>query len=328
DVLKYEDIENYFNTEQQESNKIEFKSYFNPEENQKEKLNGIIRTICGLLNSEGGLIIWGAPVGQILAGKNEKVFKGNLSPVEERITKDNFINRVSDSITPSPRNVHFHQLEKDGKFVYVIDVEKSVYSPHQFRNIYYMRIDGQTRPSPHYLIEALFRKVSYPNLEGYIRIDDIRIQNENYILTLSYLIFNKSKLQNEYEVYSRLFIYPGKFFTSLGTLRKYYTNEAHEMVFQNVKSTLFYNEPVIEQERVYIAIADLMESNSEVTVLFTFGGKQSPLMLSKYTLSFRNVNHSNPNSIISGMEENIYMHENSDKIDKSDEEKLRLILKR
>ena len=98
--LTYADIENFFIDEKDESNKIEYKSYHNPDEkNHTEKENGVIRAICALLNSEGGLVIWGAPIGQTVGGKKEKIFKGELSPVEKLIEKDSLINRVTDLIT-------------------------------------------------------------------------------------------------------------------------------------------------------------------------------------------------------------------------------------
>ena len=66
--LTYDDIENYFVDEKDESNKIEYKSYHNPDEkNHTENENGVVKAICGLLNSEGGIVIWGAPVGQAVA---------------------------------------------------------------------------------------------------------------------------------------------------------------------------------------------------------------------------------------------------------------------
>ena len=82
--LTYENIEEFFLNEKEESDKIEFKSYHSKEEkNHTEKENGIIRAICALLNSEGGLIIWGAPVGQTVSEKKEKIFKGDLSPIDK-----------------------------------------------------------------------------------------------------------------------------------------------------------------------------------------------------------------------------------------------------
>ena len=45
DEVSYEDIENFFVDEKDESNKIEFKSYYNPDErNHTEKENGVIRS--------------------------------------------------------------------------------------------------------------------------------------------------------------------------------------------------------------------------------------------------------------------------------------------
>lgn len=59
--LTFADIENYFVDEKEESDKIELKSYHNhnsSEKDHKDKENGVLKTICGLLNSEGGQIVW------------------------------------------------------------------------------------------------------------------------------------------------------------------------------------------------------------------------------------------------------------------------------
>lgn len=329
--LSYSDIENYFVDEKDESNKIEYKSYHNPEEkNHTEKENGVIRAICGLLNSEGGLVIWGAPVGQAVTGKKEKIFKGALSPVDKLVEKDSFINRVTDLITPSPKGIIFQRLENGGKYLYVIEVEQSSYSPHQYRNVYYMRIDGQTKPAPHHYIEALFRKVTFPKLEGYIRIDNVRTDGSQYILTLSYFIFNKSKLQNEHTIYSRLIISLGKFanYGISNSTYRFYRLAGKEMTIPEAKATLYYNEPIYETETILFSPNELTQSNFECDILLHFGGKQSPLMVSKYKMSLRNIYAENPNSLIVSMEENLYSFENSDKIDKSEQDKLKLILKR
>jgi hypothetical protein len=62
-----EDLLNFFSTEKQESDKLEFKSYKDVEGNgtknqrDKAKLDALIQSVCGFLNSDGGLLIWGAP---------------------------------------------------------------------------------------------------------------------------------------------------------------------------------------------------------------------------------------------------------------------------
>jgi len=150
DQIIYSDVEHFFEEEKEESDKIEFKAFHNPDESFKEKQNGILRSICAFLNSSGGIIIWGAPIGQFIEGKKEKVFQGNLSPSDNLIEKDSFINKITDSITPAPNKIKFIRLTHELNYLYLFEVEESEYSPHQFRNIYYMRIDGQTRPAPHH----------------------------------------------------------------------------------------------------------------------------------------------------------------------------------
>ncbi len=324
--LTFEDIEKFFVNERDESDKIEFKSYHNPDEkNHTGKENGVIRAICGLSNSEGGLVIWGAPIGKTSNDTNRKIFNGALSPCDRLIEKDSFINRVTDLITPSPRGIQFQRIEKNHQYIYIIETEKSQYAPHQFRNIYYMRIDGQTKPAPHHYIEALFRKITFPKLEGRVIINSIRPNGSQFMLQLTFFIFNNSKLQNEHEIYYRLIITVGKFTHRYGN-GKSYTNNESELRNENAKSTLYYNEPIVETETILFSPADLTQSNFECDILLFFAGKQSPLMVSRYKLSIKDINTSNPNPLITNSEENLYSYENSDRIQKTEEEKMKILL--
>lgn len=329
--LFYNDIEKFFLEEKEESNKIEFKSYFSSEEkNHTEKENGVIRAICALLNSEGGLVIWGAPVGQMVIGKKEKIFKGDLSPCDKLIEKDSFVSRLTDLITPSPKGILFQRLESDSKYIYIIEVERSFYAPHQFRNIYYMRIDGQTKPAPHHYIEALFRKVSFPKLEGYIKIDSYKEYGNRNILTLSYLIFNKSKLQNEHDIYYRLVVLTGRFndYQSLRTGDKIYDLDGHELRVLNAKSTLYYNEPILDTATIVIESNELLKTNYECEIMFYFGGRQSPLMISEYKLLLNNLDDKNTNSYFIEINENKYSYEYSDSLSVSEKDTMKEILGR
>lgn len=329
--LNYSDIVDYFKIEREESDKIEFKSYETEiEEKFKEKENGVIRTICALLNSEGGIVIWGAPKGKSIDGKKEKIFMGELSPCEKLIENDFFINRITDLITPSPKGVRFQKLENKNKFIYVIEVDKSIYSPHQFRNIYYMRIDGQTRPAPHHYIEALFKKITYPRLEGYLKFENIVNDNfGNYLLYVSLFIFNKSKLQNEYEINYRLI-------TTVGTFSGYnlqmnndiFHLEGHELRILNAKSVLYYNEPFYYQCIIVIPPKQLEKYKNEIEFHLYFGGKNSPLMISKYKLLLWNYEPRNLYKSLTYFEENIYSYEHTDNMELSEEEKLKILLGR
>jgi hypothetical protein len=331
-VLTFGDIVNFFNEEKIESNKIEFKS-FGSEENHsfQEKENGIIRTICGLLNSEGGIIIWGAPIGQEMPGKTEKVFFGELSPHNKLIEKDRFISRVTDSITPTPLGIEFQSIERDGEYLFIIEVAQSSFSPHQFRNIYYMRIDGQTKPAPHHYIEALFKKITYPKLEGYIKIESFKQVTNQYTLSFTYWIFNKSKLQNEHDVYIRIFVSAGSIngwnrpSTSNNII---YASSGHELIYHNAKSTLYCNEPITDTLVVNINPEFLKKLDHKCQILLNFGGKLSPLRVSEYVLLLKEPGLVDTNQYFLKIDENVYNFEYSERLNVSDKETLKQIIGR
>ncbi len=316
--LTFADIENYFVDEKEESDKIEFKSYHNhnsSEKDHKDKENGVLKTICGLLNSEGGLIIWGAPIGQKINGKQEKVFQGKLSPCDKAIGKDSFINKVADSITPTPNGVKFQPIEKDGQFVYIIEVEQSFYSPHQFKNIYYMRMDGQTKPAPHHYIEALFRKVTFPRLISSLSIKSFDISHGVYKLQIEIEIKNLSKLQNEFNLYYRLTITEGILFIKNSQNRKYIiknnkiNSERKEVVSTNTKETVYYNEPVVILEEISFEPYFFMNNGNECKIELFFGGKNSPLLKSEYVLKLLKPQEGRVNMEIVERVENQYIYE-------------------
>jgi hypothetical protein len=329
--LTFIDIENFFSEEKEESNKIEFKSYYSVEErNHTEKENGVIRAICALLNSEGGLVIWGAPIGQFVEGKKEKIFKGELSPCEKIIEKDSFISRITDLITPSPIGILFKRLESNNKYLYIIEVDQSFYAPHQFRNIYYMRIDGQTKPAPHHYIEALFKKITFPKLEGYFKPIVFKSESNLHFLEFSYYIFNKSKLINEHDIYYRLITMPGQFLNYINGVNddKIYEMEGHELRVLNAKPTLYYNEPIMDNVTIEIKPQDLIDSECKVDIMFFFGGKNSPLKVSEYTILLNSLTEKDLNKLLIKRDENKYIFENSDKLNISEKDSMKKILGR
>src|SRR5437867_2114066 len=99
--LSYQDIEDYFIHEQIETNQIEYKS-INEVGDLNPKIKALAENITAFLNSEGGIIIWGAPIGKEKAGQKEKVFQGDLTPISELFEKDRFVNKVSSLIIPLP----------------------------------------------------------------------------------------------------------------------------------------------------------------------------------------------------------------------------------
>ncbi len=288
--LVYDDVQDFFIEEKDESDKIEYKSYFSDEKDKYEdKLNAVIKTICALLNSEGGLIIWGAPIGQKVTGKKEKIFKGELSPVNVLIEKDSFIRKITEVITTSPHGVRFKPLTKDdAKFVYVIEVEKSQYSPHQFKNNYFMRLDGQTKIAPHHYVEALFRKVTYPNLS--LLLEQVKFEkngnNPTYQLRAIIQIANNTKLQNERDVKlilttshckSEIFAFSNLKYKVVGNGK----------VIVDVIDTLHYGNVLRESFNFQIHEDELTE-NKNINLELSIGGRYSPLMNSLFEIIVNN----------------------------------------
>jgi len=305
--LTFEDVEKFFLEEKEESDKIEFKSFYDDaEKNFDKKEKGVLRSISGFLNSEGGIIIWGAPIGEKVEGKKEKIFKGKLSPVSQLLEKDSFIRKVTNLITPAPRPIRFQPVQRGGEYIYVIEVEQSPYPPHQFQNYYYMRLDGQTVHAPHHYVEALFKKVKYPNLEGYVKIVSAIGTGQSYIVNFQLSFLNWSALQNEENLTYRFIVSNGHFINESGEGRnEVYSKEMDEHHFVIAKDVFYYGEPVTEEECVEFMPYKLIENQYRTNIILTFGGRFSPLKASFYTLDFNKINSPNPNDMIIEAKQNI-----------------------
>lgn len=292
DELTYQDIVDFFSEEQEESDKIEFKSFAEQHGNFNNKFDGVIRGICAFLNSEGGILIWGAPVGVTLADRKEKIFKGELSPVNELKEKDALISKISDSITPLPVGLTVRMLEKDNLYVYVFEVQKSEYKPHQFKNTYYARLDGQTKPAPHYFIESLFKQIKYPNIEGFIKPKKISHNGTNLFLDIEIYLFNFTQLQNEEKAFFRLMCPQGIFTRSLNPGHdEMFGYDGHLLIFKNFIDVLHFGAPNLHSERI-----QFNAHSREIDLILMFGGKKSPLKTSKYKLDLSRMDLNNPDN--------------------------------
>ena len=318
-LLEYQDIVNYFVETKEESTTIEFKAYSALYGNFTNNLEGVIKTICAYLNSEGGILIWGAPVGAFIEGQNVKSYQGVLSPLTEFKEKDWLINKISDSITPLPVGINVTVLQNEINYVYVFEVQPSNYSPHQYKNTYLARLDGQTKPAPHYLIEALFKKIRYPNIQGFIKLENISINGDLYNLEITIFIFNFSPLQNEENASFRLMCPQGIFSLSRDpNYNHMYSNEGHQLIYTNFKDVLYFGEPNLHSEILLINPIQLVANfNNELDLLLSFAGRFSPLKTSRYKLNFRHLDLNNthvPTYLISEIEENILLSDKQESL--------------
>ncbi len=323
--IVYQDLVDFFVEEKDESDKIEFKAFSARYGNLNKNLEGVIRGICALINSNGGILIWGAPEGTTVPGRAEKIFVGDLSPINERKEKDWLINKISDSITPLPVGIKVQILENEGNYVYVFEVDSSDYKPHQFKNTYWVRLDGQTKPAPHYLIEALFKQIKFPNIEGYIKLDNISTDGNKYYLDITIFIFNFSELQNEEDVSFRLMCPEGTFVKSADPrYNNMYGYEGHQLIYNDFIKVLHFGAPNTHQERLMFS-----PYTREVNLLLSFGGKYSPMKTTSYKLNLATIDWNRtvtPTYLIIEKEENKSMAEKKAELGTTKEDSLRVIL--
>ena len=287
--LTYLELQDFFSTEKEENLNVEFKSYA-PQGTHKDKENVIKKSVCSLLNSEGGIIIWGAPIETKDANGNTTA-SGALTPFNARLDRDRLINILSSSIIPMPIGIRV-QFLNDGNdnSIVVIEVEKSIERPHQYDNRYYIRLDGQTRVAPHYLIKALIQSKDFPVLRGHIKLKEIQIIGADIFLTFRKLLFNTSQFNNEKNVFMKIVILPGNIYVN-----REYKGDTYSVDF----SILSHGRPTMSNFTVKLNPRDL---SNNLKITFQFGGEKSPSKMSTYEY---NINA----NLVSGnvTNENIYL---------------------
>lgn len=300
DDLTYQDVIDYFTVPRSESTTIEYKSY-GVHGNHDDKLRGIYKALTAFLNSSGGIVIWGSPQGQIPAGQTEEIFQGPLSPITQAMEQDRTINLVTDNISPAPSSIRLKILEDNGNYICVFEVEQSSYRPHQYNNIYYSRLDGQSRPAPHYLVEALFKQIRFPNIEGYLKINSFQAipGGGGYLLNVDFVLFNFSELENEKNISLRVLNNKGNFRSS----------NSPELRFPNLKEVFYFGEPIAESDTIVLTNRAFDNDDYTLDLTMYFGGEKSPLKISEYTLDLSNLAAADLNDLIVNKEENITFKE-------------------
>ena len=296
--LTHADVADFFLNEREETDQIEFKSY-NERANDDDRYKGLVGSIAAFLNSGGGLLIWGAPNGITAPGKREKIFKGPLTKVPLTIEKDWLISKIVDKIIPLPIGIRVKLLIASDSQIAVFEVDESIYSPHQTSHVYLMRVDGQTKPAPHHYVEALFKKISFPRLEGYICPGAAESDSNGFLVKIEFIIINFSPFLNEESLYYRIAILSGIFNGQKGS-PGYRAGSIHGMatdVFDKgvngnkLRSTsntaLFYGEPHRIKREIFFYGPRLKLNDYKGKVVLLFGGKSAPMKCCQYTIDFK-----------------------------------------
>lgn len=306
--VEYVDVVEYFKSPRKESDGREFKAFVKGTKNEDKPLAAIYRSICAFLNTEGGILIWGAPIGKSPAEGGEDEFQGDLTSVLDDYGDDQLSNLLFDSLNPRPQGVKHRKLLDGDRRIYIFEIPKSPYSPHQVAKsgTYYFRFNATTKPAPHYLVEALMRRVNYPNIGAYLKLTALQTAGLDLQLLAEVLVINHSPLQNERDITIYLSTSQGQFGGQLfgvASNRKY-LNGNSELRLENHISTLHYG--VIHREVVEIRIP-IAARDSTLRLTVSAGGRYSPLKGSTY--SIRLSTHLGANDLITSMSENYEFHE-------------------
>jgi len=278
--LNYTDLVEYFESEKEETLNLEFKSY-PAEGNHNDKEKAIYKPICGLLNSEGGVVVWGAPTEDRDADGNTTA-EGALTPFETNLDRDRLINKISSLIIPLPVGIRVQKLDApDGNSIFVIEVEKSNQKPHQYKNDYFIRLDGQTKIAPHYLIEAMMKSIDFPIVRGHIRLKNINLIGNNIVLSFVKVLFNTSQFNNDINFFYRIVAIPGVIRIGDNTYAGDYTNDTIKI--------MSHGRPSRSTFQLVIPSPDLVARGQEVDVIISFGGEKSPSKISRYKYLLNNI---------------------------------------
>lgn len=292
--LTFNDVQDFFATEKEETLNLEFKSYVQ-QGDYALKEGAVKKAVCALLNSEGGIIIWGAPIETKIANQNTTAI-GDLTPFTSPLDRDRLINKLSSAISPLPIGIRVQVLKNAAQeSVFVIEVEKSIERPHQYDDRYYIRLDGQTRVAPHYLISALMKSTDFPVLRGHLRLKTIETDGFNYLLHFKKLLFNTSIYNNDVSINMRLGVSPGQIFVN---------NNNEGFMFNQTYPILSNGAPLMSNFILRIPAAQI---HQEIQIIFQFGGEKSPSKVSSYKYQLNgNIQLGNVN------DENIYITSKSE----------------
>ena len=310
ETLSEEDLVLFFEEPKTENDKLEFKSYRefaakiekgNKNVKDTDAFKNILTTICAFLNTDGGVLIWGAPEGKIINGK-EKSFSGALSPVTTVFEKDQVINKIVSAINPTPNRILFKAIPvKSGGFIYLFEVLASDFAPHQVMGTYYMRLDGQTKYAPHQYIDALIRRIQTPRLRMQIKFGDILNVGELVSIPFNVTIWNAARQVNEKNVNFTL-----SSFAQILKDEEVFTELKEETTISFEAAKILHHGNPVRYTFFIITPLNKGYGRRRIPVRATLSGDTAPMIFSEYIIEFLFGNPELTSYTLISSKENIY----------------------
>ncbi len=281
--LQFDDLKKFLASPRIETDVIEYKAF--DERGRKEigtHEQRINETLCAMMNSEGGIVVWGAPIGTRAPGSKEKIVQGELTHVPLDLESDQLTDRLTSRITPLPPVIRHRQLSKDGTRIYLFEVPKSPFGPHQIGGTYFFRLYGKTEKAPHHIVQALMRQVTFPDVRAYFRVTRITQELETNTIHFKIACWNHSMRQNERDVSLQVIVGGGRFIHNEFDKRKLsYGHGMQQITMTGVTDTLYFGVMHEEYFQVQVPLRK-QQDGDEAYFQIAVGGRYAPLRISHY----------------------------------------------
>ncbi|WP_025741926.1 AlbA family DNA-binding domain-containing protein [Aquimarina pacifica] len=164
--VTFDDVVRFCDKEPEERLHLEFKSSTNK---VKDDISKLTKDVCAFLNTEGGLLIYGAPRDKDNKPKGPFFFT--------KMIVNDLSKSLSDTLDPYHIDIRCHQIEIEGGNVILIDVPKSDELHQIVTKGFYIRVGEQSKPASTKLIESRLQKNLIPDLEIKYKITKIPFYN-------------------------------------------------------------------------------------------------------------------------------------------------------
>lgn len=284
--ITIEDLKEFFLEEKEETEILEFKSGKGDFDSIFTK--NILKTTSAFLNSSGGVLIWGAPEDRPQEKGGPKKCVGELVLLKDRKEKDQVINRISSSISYMPNNIKVERLDSYHGFVYIIEVQESESKPHQYNGQYFIRLDGQSKPAPHYIVDSLFNQIKFADIECDVIIKDYKFDyfSNHHNITLAVYYFNFSKNIIAKNVELHLYLESGVFENNkLQDIEPKCTSSLHFGVNPSTTLKILINDEKFKNEEKIITLQSTIRADNAEARISKFNIDLEKL---KDSLNFKN----------------------------------------
>lgn len=322
DQITSEDLVEFFKSPQKESQYLEFKS---ARETNLDRVytNTLKPGICSFLNSEGGILIYGAPSED--KRNPDHPFHQEVMPYPKGFLGDfdSIIRKISDGITPMPIGIRLKEVDFPNGSVAIFEIQESISKPHQTENIYQIRIEGQKKPAPHYLIEAMMKQVTFPDIRAFVKTIKhyyLDLEEDILCIKLDLFLINFSEFQNEKNIRYRMKIDGPMAFDSNGKKR----STDYEKI-----EILSFGEPNSFDIEIFGKFG-ILKVEQIIKLNIVFHGETSPSKITVYQFNIKPNNMSLRGFLVDGRAileiDNLLLSEHQKKLGVSHKESLKQTL--